>query len=575
MSASPALASESIGGHNGFSVEALTVGVFADIDYSCLETDPNFIYENLGWNEPPQLPSGLSYDETTHHIAGTPTQTGTFPLPLMNCVFKDSTGNVLSIGGQGTGTIVVSDPPAPATPPGATIILDPLNNAGCEFAMTLIFPTYWDAGSMSVEFASGSSSVTVHDKDIDRLIGHWIVEPSNPEVLSTTYSDDWSSTFEKVSNNPSCGELMTVTVNYNVAGVPAETATDSIRPIQARTRVNADLYVESGKCSIDLDYELEDRVFDSGNYDGPVFVELESITGRAKVDFVLQETSPGDEGRLTVNLTDGVMRYAQINGITLNLDNFPVTATGNFSCGVAVEVTLSGVTWPGADTSYLESTFANPLTPCGKGTWNSDSLGFLSSDFCPYAPIGSYVDTVGATVAKTCPIGMTTLEMGSTTIKDCFYPGPECGKGTFSPSGHDLADAPCLDAPVGSYVSVKGAMVSTDCPGSMTTEAPGAASVYDCFTPAPATIAKLKTPKAAKFGLPITLLGQTDQGTNLNITGSGACSVIPIPNGVSQKFKVTMGKKAGICKLTVTAKPRGRFTGLNKTISIKVSKTGK
>lgn len=578
LSAAPAQAAASVGGHTNFSVEQLTVGVPADIDYSCVEDDPNYTVVTLGWDTPPTLPPGLSYDENTHHISGTPTQEGDYPLPFMSCKLIDAaTNQVQAVVGLGAGSLSISHftDPQPEPEPGATIFLDPLNNVACEFAMTMKFPVSWDSGSMSISFSAGDSSVTVHDKDIDRLLGHWIVTPSNPERLSEYYPDDWSATFEKFGNNPSCGEWMTVTVNYTVNGVAVETATAAVRPTRTETRVNAELTAESGKCSLRLDYELEHRVFDSGDYEGPVFVELESLTGKAKLEFVLEETDPGDEGRFEVNLTDAEISYVQINGRTLSSDKFSVTRSGDFSCGFPVEVNLYASTWLGGEPRSIADDFADPLMPCGKGTWSSDSLGFQVFEVCPDAPIGSYVDSVGAAAAKPCPVGMTTLSPGSTTIQDCFFPAVECGRGTFSPSGHDLPEAPCVDAPIGRYVSIKGATVSTDCPGSMTTEAPGAASIYDCFTPAPATIAKLKTPKASKFGLSITLLGQTDQGTNLNLTGSGACSVLPMSNGVSQKFKVTMGKKAGICKLTVTAKPRGRFTGLNKTINIKVSKTGK
>ena len=578
FSAAPALAVATTGGHSNSSVEQLTVGVPADIDYSCVEDDPSYTVVTLGWETPPTLPTGLSYDENAHHISGTPTQAGDFPLPFMSCSLIDAaTNHVQAVVGLGAGSLVVSDitnpPPLPVT--GPTILLDPLNSEACEFAMTILFPVDWDTGSMSVTFSAGDSSVTVHDKNIERLLGHWIVAPSSPQLLSEDYPDDWSTTFEKVGNNPGCGEWIPVTVNSTVGGVPIDPATSWVSPTGVDTKVEAELAAGAGMCTLYLDYELQTRVFDSGDYEGPVFVELESLNGKAKLAFVLEETDPGDEGKFEINLTDAEISFVQINGRTLSTDEFPVTMSGDFSCGSPVEANLYAATWLGGQPRSIADDFAEPLLPCGKGTWSSDSLGFQNYEVCPDAPLGSYVDIVGASAAKPCPVGMTTLSTGSTTIKDCFFPAAECGRGTYSPSGHDLPDAPCLDAPVGSYVSVKGAMVSTDCPGSMTTEAPGAASVYDCFVPAPVTIAKLKTPKAAKFGLYITLLGKTDQGTNLNINASGACSVLPVPNGVSQKFKVTMGKKAGICKLTVTAKPRGRFTGLNKTLSIKVSKTGK
>ncbi len=581
LSATPiaAHAAESLGGHDSNSVELLTVGVGADLDYTCITDSTTYYLETQGWAYAPTLPNGLTYDPVTHHISGTPTQTGQFSLPNMQCdVFDAATNHIQASVMHSAGIIQVSDPigpPPPSLQPGAQIILDPLNNGACEFAMTLLFPSTWDAGSMTVLFASGDSSATVHDKDIDRLVGHWIVGPSDLDMLPVYYPEDWSTTIERSGNNPGCGELMTVTVNYTVNGSPVETAIGAVKPIGASTNVHAGLAAQGGKCSIYLDYTLEDRVFDSAGYVGPVFVEVESLTGREKVEFVIEENSPGDDGRFTVNLTDGVLSYAYINGHTWNETKFPVTATGDFSCGVPVEVNLYASTWPGDDPWPIASNSADALIECGKGTWNSESLGFQQNEACPEAPIGSYVDTIGATATKPCPAGMTTLETGSTTIKDCFYPATLCGKGTFSPSGHDLADAPCLDAPIGSYVSVKGAMQATECPAGMTTEEPGAASPYDCFKPVAPTIAKLLAPKVAKFGASLKFSGKTDQGTNLNITATGPCTVSPISAGVNQNFKVTMAKKAGTCKLNVFAKQRGRYTSLAKSISIKVSKTGK
>jgi hypothetical protein len=314
--------------------------------------------------------------------------------------------------------------------------------------------------------------------------------------------------------------------------------------------------------------------FNYATYESPAYIALHSQSG-AEFYFVIEESELGDEGTIRVNLNDKLISYAMLNGRRAQESELFAQSTGTFSCADSIELEIAAASSPGDDPFPMESWTADGLLPCGRGTFGALTMGFQDYEPCEEAPIGSFVDEIGATSAKVCPTGMTTSATGSASAKDCFYPAAACGKGTFSPSGHDLADAPCIDAPIGSYVSIKGAMSATECASGMTTEEPGAASPYDCFKPTAPTIAKIKTPKVAKFGLALTLSGKTDQGTNLNITANGACTVAMVPAGVTQNFKVIMAKKAGTCKLTIFAKQHGRFTSLSKVLSVKVTKTGK
>lgn len=574
---SPASAIDSLGGHVNGSVENLSLGVPADLDYSCLTDGTDIYLENQGWTVEPTLPPGLSYDPITHHISGTPTQAGQYGLPNMVCnVFETATQHVMSSVHFSAGSIAVSDPtpPPPAdVAPAANIILDPLNDDGCRFAMTLNFPQGSDERSVVVQFVSGASYVVIHGADLNNL-SHWITGPSDVQYLATEFPEDWTYNGERGGSNMSCGEELAVSVDYTINGVHGETATARVRPISAPNFLSADLYTENNLCKVEIEYHVSFTPFNDNDYQSPVYIDVSSPNS-ARFVVVMNSSEFGDDGTIWLDLTNKEITLVMKNGIPEDISKLDAHSTGSFNCGDSVGVDLIASTFPGDEPRTIEDVSADGLSLCGKGTFGESTLGFQDGEPCVEAPVGSFVDTIGATEAKPCPGGMTTSQAGSASANDCFYPAAACGKGTFSPSGHDLADAPCMDAPIGSYVSIKGAMSATECSLGMTTEEPGAASRYDCFKPAAPTIAKLKTPKIAKFGVTLTLSSKTDQGTNLNITATGACRVLSVPAGVTQNFKVTMAKKAGTCKLTIFAKQHGRFTSLTKVLIVKVTKTGK
>jgi hypothetical protein len=333
-------------------------------------------------------------------------------------------------------------------------------------------------------------------------------------------------------------------------------------------------YTDNRLCKVEVGYHVSFTPISDNDYQSPLYIHISSANS-AQFVFVMNSSELGDDGTIWIDLTNKEITLAMRNGLPENISKLDAHSTGTFNCGDSVGVDLIASTTPGDDPRTVEDVSADGLFLCGKGTFGASTGGYQDGEPCVDAPIGSYVETLGAIDAKPCPGGMTTSQAGSASAKDCFYPAAACGKGTFSPSGHDLADAPCIDAPIGSYVSIKGAMSATECASGMTTEEPGAASPYDCFQPTAPTLAQIKTPKVAKFGFALTLFGKTDQGTNLNITASGACTVAMVPAGVTQNFKVTMAKKAGTCKLTIFAKQHGRFTTLTKVLSVKVTKSGK
>ena len=109
---------------------------------------------------------------------------------------------------------------------------------------------------------------------------------------------------------------------------------------------------------------------------------------------------------------------------------------------------------------------------------------------CTPAPVGTFVDTEGATEATDCPVGFYQDEVGQTFCEPAA-PGTFvditgaaaatlCPLGTFQPNSGATS---CLLAPIGTYVDFKGAIAATNCPPGTTTEFTGATSVDDCIEP--------------------------------------------------------------------------------------------
>ena len=87
--------------------------------------------------------------------------------------------------------------------------------------------------------------------------------------------------------------------------------------------------------------------------------------------------------------------------------------------------------------------------PCQPGTFSTTGLAPCT----PAAP-GTFVATVGATIASDCPVG------------------------TYQPSAGQVE---CVLAPVGSYVDVTAAIAATMCPAGTSTVGIGSASAADCL----------------------------------------------------------------------------------------------
>ncbi|MFN0094233.1 MAG: thrombospondin type 3 repeat-containing protein [Dehalococcoidia bacterium] len=104
--------------------------------------------------------------------------------------------------------------------------------------------------------------------------------------------------------------------------------------------------------------------------------------------------------------------------------------------------------------TYAAGTGNVNATQCATGTYQ-DQAGQAS---CIPAPADTYVDSQGATSATACPANTSTNgATGSDQASDCIP--DQCGPGYFSATGN----APCTEAPAGTFVATFGAMAATFC----------------------------------------------------------------------------------------------------------------
>jgi hypothetical protein len=141
----------------------------------------------------------------------------------------------------------------------------------------------------------------------------------------------------------------------------------------------------------------------------------------------------------------------------------------------------------------------------------------------------------------------------------------------------------CDEAPRGFYTTELNSSTPIACPAGMTTATISSKSVNDCYKPIAQTIASFKAPKALKFKGTTNLAITTNSKSlaTYKVTGPCTAKVANITTKVKGKkvitkmLKVTAGKIAGNCSVTLTAQAKDKYLAMSKPVKIKVSKTGK
>jgi hypothetical protein len=175
---------------------------------------------------------------------------------------------------------------------------------------------------------------------------------------------------------------------------------------------------------------------------------------------------------------------------------------------------------------------------------------------CEQAPAGYFVSTTAATQAIPCSKGFFAASEGSVS---------------------------CMKVPRGFYVSTVAATKATTCSKGFTTPTTGATSASSCYKQLTQVLTGFKAPKAIKYSAKTNLIATTTAKAITKFKTTGPCSakIITLTTKVKGKnvsskvLSVTAGKTAGTCRIVQTAAEVGKYAGLTKTTSIKISKTGK
>jgi cytochrome b involved in lipid metabolism len=223
---------------------------------------------------------------------------------------------------------------------------------------------------------------------------------------------------------------------------------------------------------------------------------------------------------------------------------------------------------------------------CPIGRFSSET----GSTNCSPAPLGSYVDTVGSTTAQLCDAGSYTSTTGSTQCQRSpagyfidtvgATQATPCPRGYFSSLEGSIS---CMMVPRGFFAASTASTQPTQCATGFTTLAAGATTASACYKPIAQTIAGLTAPKALKFkavtNLPLT--NNTKAQATFKTKGSCSARATNVTTKVKGKkvttrmLRVTASSKAGTCSVTLTSPASSKHLALSRTVSIKVSKSGR
>jgi len=507
------------GGRTSLTEEHLTVGVYANLDYSCVDSDPNSgnLVSTNGWSSIPDVPPGMTFDGITNRIYGTPTAATFILLPSVIC-------NVERIGyGQDfskpLGSLVVDDtpPPPPVDPVEQGTIaapelhVTPIRDDQCAFAVDVSYPLLLpaDEGSPRLTISSGSLSLTLdgldpglHSYDIiapselgvhGKQFGAWVYNGVTDDALSSFCRDEVTFSITYRSNDA----LSYPAVVENV--YLSEELVDSVdlrRDFNASCEVNIDMNI-AYQPDTDPNSHSNDAVFYYEEYVGE-YTEFQAT-------FRLRNLRHDQE--LEFTFYPGELRLAD---------------------------------WSDSQVQLI------------KTIGHSAGCGANAAAWFEYRHFGKY------RAGQDQQVGLS-----------------KCGKGTWSISGLNGWNHPCQDAPIGTYVNIKGAMEATACPEGMTTDEVGTSSVNDCYKPILQTVRKVSSLKGLKLKTVSSFPAFTDQGVPLSLTASGACTALNVKLKTGAAFKVTAAKTAGICTLQLAAAKGYHMPALTTTVAVKVNKTGK
>ena len=393
-----------------------------DVDYSCYKdaTNPNEpdTATNGTWflENDMALPPGLIFDTNDNHIKGTPTELGSFKLPLIKCLQGGVNGFYEGIR---VGTILVSPPSTPTPSLSATV----LSNYKCEVRLIGVLPATPDPSTAKITatFGAESSVLTLRNYaaseiiDITLSMNNFVASAqSNPNIASVTSGPDFS-----------CGNEVIFTLGYQNGGAPVATAQAIVttRGVEIEPTVWVSTVLNQA-CTVRIQASVSQFTDD----------DLFRITVSAGIggwDIQYKDVTPG-------NPLDTVIDFRNVPNEEEDSRIATVFVWGEpFDCqnaGIQAGTKYNGIA---VDVNIISTAVVTPV--CAPGSYGKVAFeGALVYRQCLPAPIGSYVDlanvlaeptlapkgyfvnTTSATSATKCPAGLTTELPGARSINDCY-----------------------------------------------------------------------------------------------------------------------------------------------------------
>lgn len=271
-----------------------------------------------------------------------------------------------------------------------------------------------------------------------------------------------------------------------------------------------------------------------------------------------------------------------------NASDYSITAYPSNSVGCAITVKVKvpdvtrpitvAITQPNSNESISSIYYTGGTTIDGSFTATLSLTNY--SDFSSSLP-STDLDLLPGSPCYGEYRAVLVTRQGIAASDTTYLPRPPtfCGAGTTITE--DRLD--CDIVLKGYYTTTFNATVATACPAGMTTQGMGSKSPNDCYRPIDQIIANLKAPKALKFKASVTIPLGTNAGVNASANATGGCQAVPVQvvtkvkgkNVTSTMLKVTAGSKAATCSISLSSPETGKYLAFTKSLSIKVSKTGK
>lgn len=602
------------------SLVTITVGESVDLTIDCGEPEITGASFSQG-----TLPPGLEMSPIGV-VSGIPTTSGDFVLSSFTCSLQNGykIENPLAKITFRVNADVTPDP---------ILVAHNLNTDNCSFYTGFAFPEVPDSGTVSLKFENQAGTVLTFSapESTDYIADEMQEEMLSISGLNSSYYEPNISITGTVPF--SCGDTLSITVGYKWRGAPL--ATKTISNIIVDRAVSGDnLGSEPALVAIALNNTNCDfRIIGSlpstptANSTKVSLNVPGDSTNSAEINIV--DTKAGELIDLTLNPLD------MFPSISLNEDivsNYNGDWEGGVECNNLFEIKLEYLDFLGdrwetttsiTPTQPAEGLYSISAAKAEIGTCSISVIANVPDEVRPLEftimPVGLGYEiaamsfdegtTIGGNISATLSLAsvydmQASIDFSSIQIYrqvDCAGTykivmstfGEVITSSFFTIKGNpvvcnsgsiiDLGKTKCTEVNRGFYTTQLNSITPISCPKGMTTATTASKSINDCYKPLVQSIVGFKSPKALKFKgtTNLSLVTNTKALATFKVAGPCTAKITNIITKVKGKkvttkmLKVTAGKKAGICLVTLSSKSKDKYLALSTTTKIKVSKTGK